>query len=44
MIITDGGDFTNLEWVLGKGYSYDGVNYQPSPHSSLHPNAEEEAT
>lgn len=36
VIITDSDDFTNLEWVAGKGYSYDGITYRPSPHSSLH--------
>lgn len=36
VIITDGGDCTNLEWVAGKGYSYDGANYRPSPHTSQH--------
>jgi hypothetical protein len=42
VIITDGGDFTNLEWVNGKGFTYDGVNYQQSPHTSLHPHVKVE--
>jgi|KBSSwiStaDraftv2_1062776.scaffolds.fasta_scaffold2788185_1 hypothetical protein len=42
VIITDGGDFTNLEWQAGKGFTYDGVTYQPSPHSSLHPHVKED--
>lgn len=42
VIITDGGDCTNIEWVAGKGFSYDGVNYEPSPHTSLHPNVKVE--
>lgn len=42
VIITDRDDFTNLEWVKGKGFSYDGVNYQQSPHSSLHPHVKKE--
>jgi hypothetical protein len=37
VIITDGGDSIQVEWELGKGYTYDGVHYAPSPHSSLHP-------
>ena len=36
VIITDGGDHTNIEWVAGKGYSYDGVHYRSSPHTSAH--------
>jgi hypothetical protein len=38
VIITDGGDFTNLEWRAGKGFSYDGVTYRDSPRTSAHPN------
>lgn len=42
VIITDGGDDCRLEWVAGKGFSYDGVHYAPSPHTSLHPNVKVE--
>lgn len=37
VIITDGGDNTNLEWVAGKGFSYDGVNYAETPNTAAHP-------
>ena len=42
VIITDGGDFTNLEWVKGKGYSYDGVHYAATAHTTAHPNLNKE--
>jgi hypothetical protein len=38
VILTDGGDFTNIEWINGKGFTYDGEHYAESPHTSLHPN------
>ena len=31
VIITDGGDSTNIEWIAGKGFSYDGKTYSASP-------------
>lgn len=36
VIITDGGDNTNVEWVAGKGFSYDGEHYAGTPHTSQH--------
>ena len=43
VIITDGLDFTNLEWRKDKGFTYDGEHYAESP-TSLHPNIREEGT
>jgi hypothetical protein len=43
VIITDGGDNTNLAWEFGKGFTYDGVWYAESPHSSLHPHIPRQA-
>lgn len=34
VIITDGGDNTNIEWRAGKGFTYDGENYSPSPRTA----------
>ena len=31
VIITDGGDSTNLEWQAGKGFTYDGETWAASP-------------
>jgi hypothetical protein len=31
VIITDGLDFTNIEWRAGKGFTCDGENYYPTP-------------
>jgi hypothetical protein len=38
VIVTDGGDCTNVEWRYGKGYTYDGEHYAPTAHTSAHPN------
>lgn len=39
VIITDGDDCTNLEWRRGKGFTYDGVTFRDTPHSSAHQDA-----
>jgi hypothetical protein len=36
VIITNGGDMTNLEWRYGKGFSYDGRTYHSSPRTEFH--------
>lgn len=38
VIITDGGDFTNLEWRAGRGFTYDGEHWAPTPRTEDHPN------
>lgn len=43
VIITDGGDLTNLEWRAGKGFTYDGVNYRASPRTEEHKSLTEQA-
>lgn len=37
VIITDGGDHTNIEWRPDKGFTYDGVNYAASPRTDAQP-------
>jgi len=37
VIVTDGGDCTNIEWRRDKGFTYDGVHWAPSPRSEYHP-------
>jgi hypothetical protein len=44
VIITDGGDCTNIEWRADKGFTYDGEHWASSPRTEHHPDAEKTAS